>query len=331
MGHAGRFRRAGFTLVELLVVIAIIGVPVALLLPAVQAAREAGRRMTCQNHIRQWALAMQVMHDATKTLPEPTRPDPRRVWVVYTWPYVENQSSKLMFDETVDFLLAPNTYLRSTRGIYAQQMPIYFCPSDRPNAYWKADPYWRSRGNYVINWGHIKMPHDKTPAQMEAEGKPGIAPFGLENLGWEDDLVGRHYRARTTNFSEFTDGTSNTMLLSETVFPNNDEDFDIRGDFLNDHPPCTMYMTIETPNSPNADVSVFVPPAGTPPEPFDSADPPYTSVGGANSHKAARSRHAGGVNVAFGDSSVRLIQDSISPAVWQAMGTINGEETLSAE
>jgi prepilin-type N-terminal cleavage/methylation domain-containing protein len=327
--YARRFHRAGFTLVELLVVIAIIGVLVALLLPAVQAAREAGRRMTCQNHIRQWALAMHNMHDATGSLPEPNRPNPRRAWVVYTWPYVENQGLALVYDEKIPFHAPPNTIQNSTDGIYAKSAPIYYCPSDRPGALWKGDPYWRARGNYVINWGNFKVPHDKSVAQEEGSGKaPALAPFGWKDLGWIGITPQEKRRTpRITKLSEFTDGTSNTMLMSETVFPNADEDFDIRGDMLNDDDPCTMYMTINTPNTSVADVSPFVPPAGSPSAPYDPLDPPYTNVGAANAHKAARSHHPGGVIVAFGDCSVRAVQDSVTPAVWQAMGSMNGEET----
>src|SRR6186997_2392720 len=95
--------RRAFTLVELLVVIAIIGILVALLLPAIQAAREAGRRATCQNTIRQWGVAMQNYHSTRNRLPEGARNNPRRGWVVYTWPYVEGQIHSDMFDETKDF------------------------------------------------------------------------------------------------------------------------------------------------------------------------------------------------------------------------------------
>jgi prepilin-type N-terminal cleavage/methylation domain-containing protein/prepilin-type processing-associated H-X9-DG protein len=319
MSKAQVYRRAAFTLVELLVVIAIIGVLVALLLPAVQAAREAGRRMTCQNHIRQWALAMHNMHDATGALPESNRRVPkRRVWVVYTWPYVENQSLAAIFDETQHFHDPPNTYTNSTNGSYCKSAPIYYCPSDRPGALWKGDPYWRARGSYVINWGEFKVPHPKTPAQMEADDeRVRLAPFG-----WKD--LKDRAQPRTTKFSEFTDGTSSTMLLSEVVFPNADEDFDIRGDMMNDDDPCTMYMTINTPNASEPDVSPFIPPSG-----YDLSDPPYTNVGSANAHKAARSHHTGGVNVAFGDCSVRMIADTVAKEVWKALGSMNGEETIS--
>src|SRR5213595_505004 len=104
-----RSRLLAFSLVELLVVIAIIGILVALLLPAVQAAREASRRASCQNTIRQWGLAMQNFHSAQNKLPEGNRINPRRVWVVYTWPYIEDQTHAALFDQTVNFDASPNT------------------------------------------------------------------------------------------------------------------------------------------------------------------------------------------------------------------------------
>src|SRR5215212_6254970 len=110
--------RIGFTLVELLVVIAIIGILVALLLPAIQAAREAGRRATCQNTIRQWGIAMLNYESAKKKLPEGNRSNPRRVWVVFTWPYVEDQSHYIQYDQTKHFYQEPNTYEYDTKGIY---------------------------------------------------------------------------------------------------------------------------------------------------------------------------------------------------------------------
>jgi prepilin-type N-terminal cleavage/methylation domain-containing protein/prepilin-type processing-associated H-X9-DG protein len=331
MSRASGSRRAGFTLVELLVVIAIIGVLVALLLPAVQAAREAGRRMTCQNHIRQWGLAMQNMHDATGSLPEPSRKNPRRNWVVYTWPYVENQSIAIAYDEKQPFHEPPNTVQDTFNGVYCKTAPIYYCPSDRPGAMWQGDRYWRARGNYVINWGQYRVPHDKSVADVEADGKGvPLAPFGYVDLGWSGlpaTPVDLRAVPRLTKLSEFTDGTSNTMLLSEIVFPNADSDFDIRGDMLNDGNPCTQYMTINTPNANVADVSPFVPPSGNPSQPFDPDDPPYAQ--GNHGEKAARSRHAGGVIVAFADGSVRMILDGVTRDVWQAMGSMNGEEVVT--
>ena len=307
-------KSSGFTLVELLVVIAIIGVLVGLLLPAVQAARESSRRMGCQNHMRQWVLAMQNMHGATKTLPEGNRDNPRRVWVVYTWPYVESASHSERFDQKHDFWVPPNTYLKSDAGIYAKPVAIYYCPSDRPGALWKGDDAWRSRGNYVINWGNMAVPRQASDPLQDPD--LGVAPFGYA------DYASRS-KPRTYQFKDFTDGTSNTLLMSEVIQANDDADYDIRGDMLNDDRPCTMFMTINTPNTSVADVSPFVPPRP------DPSDPPYTSVGSAYAHKAARSTHPGGVNAGYGDGSVRFVEDGISSNTWRAMGTINGEETIS--
>src|SRR5262245_16032316 len=84
----GRARRSGFTLVELLVVIAIIGVLVALLLPAVQAARESARRMQCSNHLKQIGLAVHGFEDVNKVIPY-TRLDTRETYAVLLLPYLE--------------------------------------------------------------------------------------------------------------------------------------------------------------------------------------------------------------------------------------------------
>jgi prepilin-type N-terminal cleavage/methylation domain-containing protein/prepilin-type processing-associated H-X9-DG protein len=305
--------RVGFTLVELLVVIAIIGILVALLLPAIQAAREAGRRATCQNTIRQWGVAMQNYHSARNRLPEATRTDVRRVWVVYTWPYVESSGHAALFDQKLDFWKPPNTVTSTFDGIYAKQESIYYCPSDRPGAMWQGDIYWRCRGNWVLNWGNMMQPSD--PADPLQLPKLGLAPFGFKTP--TDKLS----QPRTSSFKDFTDGTSHTMLISETVSTVNNDTYDIRGDMLNDGEGCTTYMTIDTPNS-GTDVFPYLKNGGKNlPE-----DPP--ALIGTYAHKAARSRHPGGVNVVFADCSLRFVTDDVALNVWKAMGTMNGSETL---
>jgi len=109
------------------------------------------------------------------------------------------------------------------------------------------------------------------------------------------------------------------MLMSEVIMATPDEQFDIRGDMLNDDRPCTMFMTINTPNS-GTDVSPFVPPTPS------AENPPYTNINSTYAHKAARSRHPGGVNVLFGDASVRMVQNDVAHAIWRAMGTMNGQD-----
>jgi prepilin-type processing-associated H-X9-DG protein len=297
----------------LLVVIAIIAILIGLLLPAVQKVREAANRMKCSNNLKQWGLAMHNMHDTTGALPEGNRDNPRRVWVVLVWPYVEQGSLYVQFDQSTHFYLPPNTYPNTLDGIYAKTAPLYYCPSDRPGALWKGDIWWRARGSYVINWGNQAVPYN--PADPVQDPAHGIAPFGYT------DHASRG-RPRTTRLTDITDGTSNTMLMSEVITARNDEDYDIRGDMLNDDRPCSQYMTLDTPNS-GVDVS-----------PYCNANhypwnPPCTNANPTYSHKAARSRHTGGVNVLFADGRVQFVQNSIASTVWRALGTMNGGEVVS--
>lgn len=120
-----RQRRAGgFTLVELLVVIAIIGILVALLLPAIQAAREAARRSQCQNNIKQIGLAIHLFHDTKKALP-PARIDCNHgTWAGEIWPYLEEGSVADLYDPELSYYFQPKQSIEA-------QVSVYLCPSRR--------------------------------------------------------------------------------------------------------------------------------------------------------------------------------------------------------
>src|SRR4051794_38337354 len=118
-----RTTRRAFTLVELLVVIAIIGVLVALLLPAVQAAREAARRMQCQNHLKQIAIAVHNFGDTYGSLPH-SRRDDRYTWAVEILPFIEQKNLFDQWDVTKRYYVQSNAARLGT-------VPAYFCPTRR--------------------------------------------------------------------------------------------------------------------------------------------------------------------------------------------------------
>jgi prepilin-type N-terminal cleavage/methylation domain-containing protein/prepilin-type processing-associated H-X9-DG protein len=311
--------RPAFTLVELLVVIAIIGVLVALLLPAVQSARESARRMQCTNQIKQWTLGMHTYHDVNKTLPAAAKTNLRHVWVFSMWPYIEQPALYAMYNQEQHFYLPPNTLgggnaatkNQNVDGPTGKRLKIYYCPSDRYGAILNSDgdQYLRAKGNYQLNFGPIMHPHPNAAANP-----PGAwGPFGFRDFTLSTT-------PRYSRIGEISDGTSNTLLMSEMIMPRDDAN-DHRGDFLNDDFACTYFATINTPNSTAPDVMVAARCPSPPP-------PQMPCVGGGNRHKTVRSRHPNGVNASLCDGSVRFITNNINLATWQALGTMNGGEAM---
>ncbi|WP_168205015.1 DUF1559 domain-containing protein [Bythopirellula goksoeyrii] len=119
-----RHTKRAFTLVELLVVIAIIGVLVALLLPAIQAAREAARRTQCTNHLKNIGLAIQNHHDTYKRIPNSRRKFDYITWAAELWPFLEAGNIATTWNRH-------ETYYGQTEAARTAQVPVYFCPSRR--------------------------------------------------------------------------------------------------------------------------------------------------------------------------------------------------------
>jgi len=198
MGYHGCYcvRHRAFTLVELLVVIAIIGILIALLLPAVQAAREAARRSQCQNHLKQWGIALHSFHDTYKKLPAGGYPDVSggfyRVMsgFVPLLPFVEQTTIYDKFDIRQNIAHANNA------EALKQTVPIMFCPSRRGPTVTSNI----SRGDYAFSAGgegsHINTPN-------------------LEPSGTSTYFKGMFSQCDKVRFALITDGLSNTIAMGE--------------------------------------------------------------------------------------------------------------------
>ncbi|MDR1959691.1 MAG: DUF1559 domain-containing protein [Planctomycetaceae bacterium] len=331
-----------FTLVELLVVIAIIGILIALLLPAVQAAREAARRMQCSNNLKQFGLAMHNYMDAhQQKLPcGNTNPvgtfrgigagQQRHTWLPRVWPYIEQQALYSQYHFNIGFFASPNTATdRTTVTPTSSKVSCYSCPSDRPEAMWTADAYYYCRGNYVVNMGNDWFWHG---------GSDSNAPYPYKRNTATNPWTGApFYLNINTDASEITDGLSNTMFLSEVLCAEDDH-FDFRGSLFNDEGPGASFMTVTGPNSRTPDMCICKgknsDATGSNSEiaiaSLQTKMPCTNLVGAATGDErwqAARSKHTGGVNVAMGDGAVNFVSETLAIDNWRAAGSASGGES----
>jgi prepilin-type processing-associated H-X9-DG protein len=291
-----------------LVVIAIIGILVALLLPAIQAAREAARRTQCLNHLKQWGTAMHLYHDAKERLPLGSRDNPRQTWTMYLWPFIEEFALDANNNVNAPFYNPPGTIHFTLNGLTGKYVAIYNCPSDFGSDQ-VVGQYQRRRGNYVVNWGNSRYGQNPEPLDK--------APFS--------HIQGSRSRPRKTKFADITDGTASTLLMSEVLKAWDAQDRDWRGDIHNDDG-VFRFHTLITPNTSAPDVieSGWYQVTG---------DPLMPAVAGAGSFQvtAARSRHPGGVNALMCDASVHFVNNDIALAEWRAMGSMNGADLGNEE
>jgi prepilin-type N-terminal cleavage/methylation domain-containing protein/prepilin-type processing-associated H-X9-DG protein len=306
-GRGGEVVRRGFTLIELLVAIAIIAVLIALLLPAVQSAREAARRVRCVNNMKQLGLALHNYHDvngrfAPGSIAVAVTPSRgyRQPFVTSLLPYVELGNVANAYNYSQSFQTDHNDTARLTR------LAVYDCPSDQQVLFISDNGRNPDvKGSYGINWG------------QNTYGDPGLpAPFAI-NYG--------------ASLAELTDGASNTFLMAEVLqmpHPTGQPQtlVDRRGRIWTDL--STSYH-VNARNAPNSQVPDY----GVCGEQTDPRKAPCSRrTGAAATHYlSSRSRHPGGVNVLLGDGSVRFIKDSISLDAWKALSSRAGGEVVSSD
>jgi prepilin-type N-terminal cleavage/methylation domain-containing protein/prepilin-type processing-associated H-X9-DG protein len=307
-------RKQGFTLVELLVVIAIIGVLVSLLLPAVQAAREAARRMQCSNNLKQASLAMHNYHDTHNTLPWGSR-EWRQTWQLAVLPYIEQQQ---LYNLWGDFSLPSHYFTPPNAPVSTQRIASLTCPSDRRNATNVAG-FLITHHNYVVNYGNTGFFSQQT-GQAPAVGDIIFAgaPFTMKGN------TSATLRPECFAFQDILDGLSNTLMFSETVQGlTTGGIYDLRG--FSWWGPGAGFNTLRPPNSNLPDIMVENNYCNNSP-PNPPCDPARLSTPNRPANNAARSRHPGGVNVALCDGSVRFVPNTINIFTWRALSTTYGNE-----
>ncbi len=221
--------RAGFTLIELLVVIAIIGVLVALIMPAVQSAREAANRTQCINNLKQMGLASQEYHDSFGTFPGGWYCDPTvdsncvpTLAQSYMWNGLSGLFLKMELGNVYNMLnfSVPNNNIVNSTGVRTT-MNVFVCPSNRRAI---------TTASTNTNNTAVKLGPSDYRGNMAAGYNPGIQPSytggttdptntlgqnGQPSLGIFDN--GLTYLDSTVSLADVTDGSSNTVLMGETL------------------------------------------------------------------------------------------------------------------
>ena len=304
-------RRLGFTLVELLVVIASIGVLVALLLPAVQAAREAARRSQCINNLHQIGLAIQMYHDVTESVVPSRVPCHHATWAALLWPHLEQNSASQLW-------LPDKTFYNQPEENLQLQLPVYLCPTRR------APPQLSISGDGRAYIGH--RPGGLSDYAVAIGNGVNYTGDGGEDGGGVVEPNGSFRHARgdcigadpeqwlvgpfkpRIRFRDIEDGLSNTIFVGEKHLcaPCRDgaklvpEGFGMKKFDDNSVYNPDFHRTIARYGGEKAPIAVA----------NDESIPPFSNFG---------SWHPGVCQFVFGDGRAQAVSNSIDPLVLEAL------------
>jgi prepilin-type N-terminal cleavage/methylation domain-containing protein/prepilin-type processing-associated H-X9-DG protein len=347
-----RPEKFGFTLVELLVVIAIIGILVALLLPAVQAARAAAQRTQCQNNLKNIALAVLNYESTNGDLPPGSMNAPGDQqsglgWPVQILPYVEESTVSEGAIEI--YKSSGDAYAGALDALNSLLLPMYLCPSDPDlrvqrekfgNQGRKGMSYAGVAGSYYARTG--KCPNKKTPGQY-------CVAQNVDNLFGPNNYDGLMIQGWPVSLKQATDGTSHTLLIGERTYQ-------IRAWMIGAYwkeprdpaaPTVPRGQKIPPPEGPQPITAFFA--CKNLSDKWPINHDPYTacykdhdnSLGDRPEVPASTpklisvndlpfaSRHRGGANFCYGDGAVKFLPDGIDFKIFLALGSRNGEEAIS--
>ena len=363
MRSRAAWTRRGFTLIELLVVIAIIGVLIALLLPAVQSAREAARRAQCTNNLKQIGLALHNYESATGSFPWNQAPAGARYpnWTNGKMPWDDGTQEEWTTFSALTMMLP---YMEQNQTYNAVNFSFGFHAYGGP--WGTPDPVQRTAINQTIT-------SFLCPSDMRGSGRCNYRASNGTNWDWWSRSEGAGAITRPQpggqqigTIAAVTDGTSNTIAFAErnrgdgtngryspgdvyTGGPG--EAWGMPGNYCVNNPQATVYM-LQTvvpacqnfaKGNPGStwDWGGFYWAAGeytgakmnftlTPNSKIPDCSP-WGGVGAGIGFYSARSNHPGGVNVALADGSVKFVKDSVNIQTWFALGTRDGAEVITAD
>ena len=306
-GNTNRPIRWGFTLVELLVVIAIIGILIALLLPAVQSAREAARRMTCTNNLKQLALAMHTYHQAHSSFPPGTLACNNLSWNCFILPYIEQQPLYEMFEKYGTF--NEGTFNEGTNNegqhkanlLALHAVAAFLCPSNPGTQ--------AHHGS-----SKLKNPERKTYASHYYGVAGPLGTNHVTGVAYDVQATGHIYGDfaldgvlrfnRSIKIRDITDGTSNTLMLGEIGLDGGDGSNWVRG---------TGFGTASPAGQTSCKNVAY------------GINTPYETSLGINNQPFS-SRHPAGASFARADGSVTFVSETVDMTTYQSTCSRNGRE-----